>query len=220
MCCAGEALVLESTILSLKSPQSRTLEAFRNVFHNIDQYGHNEFPTLGGWSANVLDDANDLVALRTRDKEDRLTSLLRYCFPIFFVVGTLVLELLTNTKYYQTQKTDSPLAYISERRLRVVVALLNVILAAVLLFGAILNLYYVTDEQKRLGIIAGYTIAFAICVGLVTEAKSSEVFAACAAYSAVLVVFVSGSLGNPGARIGSSNNVTLAGELGSLGDIF
>lgn len=81
------------------------------------------------------------------------------------------------------------------------------ILAAVLLFGAILNLYYVTDEQKRLGLIAGYTTAFAICVGLVTKAKSSEVFAACAAYSAVLVVFVSGNLGNPGARIGSGNNV-------------
>ena len=92
------------------------------------------------------------------------------------------------------------MAYISERRLRIVVAVLNVILAAVLLFGAILNLYYVTDEQKRLGLIAGYTITFAICVGLVTKARRSEVFAACAAYAAVLVVFVSGNLGGPGAR--------------------
>ena len=76
--------------------------------------------------------------------------------------------------------------------------MLNVILAAVLLFGAILNLYYVTSDVKRLGIIAGYTIAFAMCVGLVTKARRSEVFAACAAYSAVLVVFVSGNLGSPG----------------------
>jgi len=78
------------------------------------------------------------------------------------------------------------------------VAIINLILAAALLFGAILNLYYVTDERKRLGLIAGYTIAFAMCVGLVTKARKSEVFAACAAYAAVLVVFVSGSLGNAG----------------------
>ncbi len=77
-------------------------------------------------------------------------------------------------------------------------AIINLILAAALLFGAILNLYYVTDERKRLGLIAGYTIAFAMCVGLVTKARKSEVFAACAAYAAVLVVFVSGSLGNAG----------------------
>ena len=81
-------------------------------------------------------------------------------------------------------------------------AVLNVILAAALLFGAILNLYYVTNDVKRLGLIAGYTIAFAVCVGLVTNARRSEVFAACAAYSAVLVVFVSGNLGTPGVKGG------------------
>lgn len=38
-------------------------------------------------------------------------------------------------------------------------------------------------------------MVFAICVGLVTKAKSFEVFAASAAYAAVLVVFVSGNVG-------------------------
>ncbi len=98
---------------------------------------------------------------------------------------------------WQARRTHSPLTYLSERRLHIVVAFLNVILAAGLLFGAILNLYYVTNEQKRLGLIAGYTITFAIFVGMVTKARSSEVFAACAAYAAVLVVFVSGNLGAP-----------------------
>ena len=112
------------------------------------------------------------------------------------------------TYYGQTRRTDSPLAYVSERRLRIIVTVLNVVLAAVLLFGAILNLYYVTDEQKRLGLIAGYTTAFAICVGLVTKARRSEVFAACAAYAAVLVVFVSGNLGGPAARTNCRGNAT------------
>ena len=53
-----------------------------------------------------------------------------------------------------------------------------------------------TQTEKRLGIIAGYTTMFATCVGLLTNARRSEVFAACAAYAAVLVVFVSGNLGS------------------------
>lgn len=69
-----------------------------------------------------------------------------------------------------------------------------------MLFGAMYNLYYVTDEEKRLALIAGYTVAFAVCVGLVTNERRSEVFAACAAYAAVLlVVFVSGNLGSASA---------------------
>jgi hypothetical protein len=98
---------------------------------------------------------------------------------------------------WQVQKTDSPLTYFSEGRLRLAVTIVNLILAAVLLFGAIYNLYLVINNGKRLGLIAGYTVAFAACVGVATNAKRSEVFAACAAYAAVLVVFVSGNLGSP-----------------------
>ena len=116
--------------------------------------------------------------------------------------------LRSNAHHYKTQTTGGRLAYTSERRIHAVVAVLNVIVAAVLLFGAILNLYYVTDEQKRLGLIAGYTIAFAVCVGLVTKAKTHEVFAATAAYAAVLVVFVSGDLGRSGSTIARGINGT------------
>lgn len=50
------------------------------------------------------------------------------------------------------------------------------------------------SDEGKLALRAGYTIASTTCVGLVTNAKKSEVFASCAAYSAVLVVFVSGDL--------------------------
>ena len=93
------------------------------------------------------------------------------------------------------------------------VAVLNVIIAAVLLFGAILNLYFVVDEQKRLGLIAGYTIAFATCIGLVTRAKRSEVFGASAAYTATLVVFVSGNLGSLGVDVCCMNGNGTASRL-------
>ena len=90
------------------------------------------------------------------------------------------------------------LVYLSETRIRRAVTVVQTLLAAAFLFGAIYNLYYVKDEEKRLGIIAGYTIAFSMCVGLFTNAKKAETFAACAAYAAVLVVFVAGDIGKSG----------------------
>ena len=87
---------------------------------------------------------------------------------------------------------------------------INVVLVSGLLFGAICNLYFVNDDKKRPGIIAGYTVFFAVCVGLVTTARLAEVFGASAAYVAVLVVFV-GNL-NPSAggdSIGSLGNSTI-----------
>jgi len=75
-----------------------------------------------------------------------------------------------------------------------VVGALNIFLAAGFLFGAIYNLHAVERDQVKLGLIAGYTTAFALCIALVTNARRSEIFGACAAYAAVLVVFVSGNL--------------------------
>jgi hypothetical protein len=67
------------------------------------------------------------------------------------------------------------LAYISDNRIHLFVGAANNILAVVLLFGAIFNLFYVTNEERRLGLIAGYIVAFALCVGLLTNARRSEI---------------------------------------------
>jgi hypothetical protein len=45
-----------------------------------------------------------------------------------------------------------------------VVAVINVLAAAALLFGAIYNLYYVSNEKVKLGSVTVYTVAFAVCV--------------------------------------------------------
>jgi hypothetical protein len=63
-----------------------------------------------------------------------------------------------------------------------------------LLFGAVYHLYYTRSNSLKLALIAVYTVAFAIYVGLVTNARRSDVFAASAGYAAVLVVFVSGNI--------------------------
>ena len=76
------------------------------------------------------------------------------------------------------------------------VAVISIVLAAILLIGAITSLYFVTMPAARLGMISAFTVLFALSVGVMTNSKRAEVFAATAAYAAVLVVFVSGNLGN------------------------
>lgn len=82
----GEAILLESTLLSIRPPTSRALDAFRNVFHNEHSPGGG-FPTLGGRSAYLYDEKNDLMSLSTPKEEDRLTALVRYSLPWLFVVS-------------------------------------------------------------------------------------------------------------------------------------
>lgn len=61
-----------------------------------------------------------------------------------------------------------------------------------LLVGAILALNYVQSQDWRVALTRIFTTLFAGSVGLLTTARRVEVFAATAAYAAVLVVFVSG----------------------------
>jgi hypothetical protein len=72
------------------------------------------------------------------------------------------------------------------------VAFLATTAAFGLLFGGIEALYGEQSHQKRLGTLAGFVLGFAVCVRCFTDAKNTDVFAATAAYAAVLVVYVSG----------------------------
>jgi hypothetical protein len=64
-----------------------------------------------------------------------------------------------------------------------------------LFFGSITSLYCVRHPYTVLGMLGGWTVFFAVSVGWLTNTKRDQVFAATAAYAAVLVVFVSGTLG-------------------------
>lgn len=51
------------------------------------------------------------------------------------------------------------------------------------------------NPYALLGMLRGWTVLFVACVGLLTNARQDQIFGATAAYCAVLVVFVSGTLG-------------------------
>ena len=177
-------MILESTMLAMKRPSNQAYEALHNTFWNKSKERTRDgtFPMLEGNSANILEDKDDLVALRRPPEEDYLTKTLRKHFPVFFPA--------------RKPGVHGRVGYISEQKIQVFVGAVNILLAAAFLFGAIYNLYYVQDPHKTLGLITGYTVAFALSIGLITSARRAEIFGACAAYAAVLVVFVSGNLGN------------------------
>lgn len=64
------------------------------------------------------------------------------------------------------------------------VSIIGVLLATLLLFGSVAALNFVSPKYHglRIGIIGAFTLAFAITVGFLTNAKRTELFGAVAAY--------------------------------------
>ncbi|KAF2829009.1 hypothetical protein CC86DRAFT_368147, partial [Ophiobolus disseminans] len=171
-----EALFYESRLASLPHPTKRTLEAFRYNFFNF--HGGNPYPTLGGNSTTLFDDEDDLVALLGEDRDPLTAFLQDRCARLF-----------------KSGATHNNIMYAPDRRFARVVTFLSILNAAALLVGAIVSLYAITSPKTKLGIVALFTALFASNVGVLTNARRAELFAATAAYAAVLVVFVSGPLG-------------------------
>ncbi|KAF3002625.1 hypothetical protein E8E13_008990 [Curvularia kusanoi] len=135
---------------------------------------------LAGRARLFLQEESDLLALANPVEDDHLSRFLQ------------------DNWLFRSRDTSDPYdrttVYKNAHIVRTV-AVLGLLLAAVLLVGAIVTLYLVTKPAAKLGLVAMFTVFFALSVALCTNARRAEVFAATAAYAAVLVVFVSGDLG-------------------------
>jgi hypothetical protein len=88
---------------------------------------------------------------------------------------------MTKANTFQAERRDNNMAYIPEQRIARFVTILSIVLTVILLFVAILALYYISNPTTKLIIVGVFMLLFAGCVGLFTTAKRSEVFAATAA---------------------------------------
>ena len=168
-----EALVLRQKVLTLQVPGDRAFGAFSNWFK--------KFRPFTGLGEKLLEDEHDFVALGVVEEQDRLTKIIQD-------VGG---QWLPGSRTPASKEVK----YYSEDVVNKIVAGITIILAAILLEGAIVTLYFVTNAHLQLGLIALFMVLFAASIGLLSNAKRSEMFAATAAYAAVLAVFVSGNLG-------------------------
>jgi hypothetical protein len=86
-----EALIFESTLATMLPPSKKILCTFQEEYYNQNDSKNQPFPTLGGHSAGIYDDRDDLVALRVVDDSDRLTKFaqerLAFLFPVSDTIG-------------------------------------------------------------------------------------------------------------------------------------
>ncbi|KAH6880395.1 hypothetical protein B0T10DRAFT_495357 [Thelonectria olida] len=180
-----EALLFESTLASIPPPDRKTLKAFRSFFFHKRPGDGDGFPMIGGHSSAIYDNPDDLVALHSSEAPDRLTKFVQNNFGFLFGEDDV-----------HGDATASSVGYASGKKISNFISYVSTIIAALLLVGAILALYKSRSNDLKLGLIGLFTTIFAASVGLLTNAKRAEVFGATAAYAAVLVVFVSGDIGN------------------------
>lgn len=177
-------------------PDKKTLNAFRFTFFHGRPGDSMSFPTLGGSSKWVYDDANDLVATKNPAEQDRLSMfiqdnfafLFKVCyFPFFKYKWSRVHADRCKLKEYRPSKDNLPthsdsVRYISGRRISVFASYISTVLVSMLLIGAVVILYLVPSSNVRLGLISLFTVLFANSVALLTNARRTEVFGVTAAY--------------------------------------
>jgi hypothetical protein len=179
-----KSLLRQAQISQFQKPSARVLSTFRDYLEGtgFKAEGMDGMPLISGRAGRFLSEEfeGDLIALRAAAEEDVLSKFLQDHWAF--------------QKRQSTDPIDRTTLYKNSHVVRTVSAV-SMIIAAVLLISAILSLHVVTKEKFKLGLVAMYTLLFALSVSLLTNARRAEVFAATAAYAAVLVVFVSGELG-------------------------
>lgn len=209
-----EALLQESTLMSLPKPSRQTMTAISRYFHQPAQElaaanfaaPLTTIPMLSDESSSLyplnMEDAHvrasDYVSLSAPDEPDKLSSVLRsrWLSWMFRSSPTSILpQYQTGSARINISHYSQPnMRYYSYRRVQIAISLITTLSAAILLFVPIYALYHTSASQPNMtmGLIAMFTIIFSSALAVMTTASRSDIFGASAAYAAVLVVFVSG----------------------------
>jgi hypothetical protein len=200
-----ESLIQESILLSMPNPSPQTMAAMSRFFHGSTLSHIEPYSVLSGASSTLYPPnmpasqirASDYISLSKPPELDLLTTLLQTRLSRLFRTKpppTLPLYQSGNSQATISHLSPSQMKYYSYERIVFVASFVTTLAAAVLLFVPIFALYNTSGSRPvlTLGLIAMFTIIFAASLALMTTASRSEIFGACAAYSAVLVVFVSG----------------------------
>ncbi|KAI0136336.1 hypothetical protein BJ170DRAFT_7181 [Xylariales sp. AK1849] len=172
-----KALVLQSQVANLSNPKQGVLDALRYRLGVDDLKTGYRLPAVGGLAKHYLDDKNDLVAMKSTGSTDALSAWLRTIWP---------------AKPDGSSLGDQAIQRFKSRSVAIAASVIDTLVAAILLIGAIVSFYFITNPLAKLLALVGFMVVFAVTVTLMTQARPVEIFAATAAYAAVLVVFVSG----------------------------
>ncbi|KAJ8131005.1 hypothetical protein O1611_g2619 [Lasiodiplodia mahajangana] len=188
-----QALCLHSQVLALRSPHIKILEDLREWIRR---------PTMGfihilsdDWKTWHDCDETDLITFENSTM-DRFTSLVTYTIVDIYhnLIGRHIHEAREGNSLPLNYRDHRHTVTYTHRSIARSTRVFTVLIACTLPITAIIILYNVHDMPTRLGIIAALTGLFSTLMSLLTTASLQDIFAATAAFAAVLVFFL-GSTG-------------------------
>jgi len=180
-----ELLIKARELVSFQRPTERDYRSVRNWFHNIAPLVDEEQDYIL-WK-------EDIVTLRHGREWASFDGMVEAM--LYKMDGPLV-QWLFRTEDQRRKSTDERNYYFAPSRVSTLVNLFITIALFLLLVAPVLAMYRLSTIKTTecvfaaIGILMVFTLLFAAAMSLLTKAKRHELFAAAAAYCAVLVVFV------------------------------
>ncbi|KAH9869038.1 hypothetical protein J1614_008115 [Plenodomus biglobosus] len=182
-----EIMMKAREINAFQRPSRRDYRSLRRWFYNVKPISYVR-------EAQYIKKKEDLVTLRHGREWALFDGWIEECIR---KLPNWVSKPLFTTRELREKSDDECIYYYSPSRIEKLVGLIITVIIFILLVLPVVALYELTSVGKRtstfdaVGILVVFTMLFCAAMSLLTKAKRHELFAASAAYCAVLVVFIS-----------------------------
>ncbi|KAH7064033.1 hypothetical protein BKA63DRAFT_177464 [Paraphoma chrysanthemicola] len=192
-----ELLVKARELNAFQRPSKRDYRSFRTWFWNVKPLNYEP-------EEEFIKRKEDLISLRHGREWSGFDGFIESCIR---KVHCRFTQKLFATKELRDKTNDEHVYYYSQSRIEKLVGLIITFIIFVLLVLPVVAMYKLTSLGDRsstfdtVGIMVVFTLLFSAAMSLLTKAKRHELFAASAAYCAVLVVFISNFSNGDGGRL-------------------
>lgn len=191
LCQTGEALLLYEALGQLLPANESDLSIFRELL--CPDGSDTSFLRLKEYRTWQEEHNQDLTSLAgPGTSEDAVTRLLNkfIASPYHEWIGRRVHKPIVVEAAWAGKGRSPPLHYYSDNYIAGAVTALVTILASLLPGLSALGLFFIKSQLIRMVAIVIFTLVFSIVISVVAKARRVDCFAATAAFSAVLCVFV------------------------------
>lgn len=182
-----EIIVKARDLNAFQRPSNRDYSSFRTWFWNVK-------PISYELEEQYIKRKEDLVTLRHGREWAGFDGVIENCIR---KLDCKWIQTLFTTPELRAKTNNKCIYYYSAERIEKLVGLLITLIIFILLVLPVVAMYRLTCIGNRnstfdaVGILVVFTLLFSAAMSLLTKAKRHELFAASAAYCAVLVVFIS-----------------------------
>ncbi|KAF2197240.1 hypothetical protein GQ43DRAFT_381455 [Delitschia confertaspora ATCC 74209] len=200
--------------------KARTLESFQKPsdrnYRSVRRYHHNTKPLMDS-EMDSIRTKEDTISLRSGREWatfdggiETLIAQLDKTLQWIFHTQNPPLQRLFRTPELRAKTTNKFINFYSSSRIDTLVGVLITIIIFILLVIPVVTMYYLTSTTSHpnrtmsesqtlnaVGVLIVFTLLFSAAMSLLTKAQRHELFAASAAYCAILVVFI-GNFTGPG----------------------